>query len=133
MSPHAHRFVITLERLLEQRRERADAFCPGVCTCAFHGGARFGDPTWKWISSFAQPGDDARELGGLFDLRADPFEVTDVRAGNAATASRLEGRLEQVDPVPGTAAATPPHAEMPAEVRNALEALGYLEPAEEAQ
>lgn len=86
-------------------------------------------PPWKWIASHAQPTLDRRELGGLFQLEDDPFEATDLQAKRPDLVAQLRGALSDRGPGgkrergPGDA-----DRELPTEVREALEVLGYLEP-----
>lgn len=84
---------------------------------------------WKWIVSHAQPRREKRELGGLFNLEADPFEATDERNDRPEVAARLRSLLESqraTEPETSAAATAEPEA-LPANVREALEVLGYLD------
>jgi hypothetical protein len=87
-------------------------------------------PPWKWIAVDAQPADDARQLGGLFDLVDDPFEGRDLRNDRpdrvAELAAALEERRRRERELAGRPSVV--EGELAEDVRAALEKLGYLEP-----
>lgn len=90
---------------------------------------------WKWISSHSQPKREKRELGGLFNLESDPFEATDRRSDYPDVAAELRDQIERRERAAGAGAASlgdlVDERELPPDVREGLEVLGYLEPEEE--
>ena len=96
------------------------------------------DGSWKLIESHAQPEKEKRELGGLFDLGADPSESVDRSHAERERMESLRAHLASMGPsevlAHDEAVRSPePQRELPTDVREALEILGYLEPREASQ
>lgn len=86
-------------------------------------------PPWKLISP------NTKMTGGLFDLDRDPRELRDLRGDEPELVIDLLGRLEERFAESRRSGEAEPASErepadLPSDVRDALQALGYLEPAD---
>lgn len=101
-------------------------------------GGRFGemiyDPPWKYIRPLPGRSGERALDEALFDLEHDPLEAGNVLVRSSDVALRLaaslDGRAALVRAQAGTAAREGALGEMPEDVRQALEHLGYIEPSE---